>query len=817
LNSQINKQINASALSEGNYTFKIIILGDYQSGKSSLIQKFLENTFTEFHHPTVGFKIIKKTLIFEERVKVNLIIWDTGGLSSQVSPLREKILKNADAVIIVKELKSHINVRDFKKWFNQYIEDDLHEIPISIAGNKADLHPKLIPDASKYIGFYLKENNFKFYYNSAKTGKNVDILFNDIIKRLIDRKDNLLNQPSNRYSRYNLNNYEIDTLQEIEKLIFNNSKNPHIKTQYDLKKLKRNGLPRIYSCENDSFGIVVQDGTLIGLGLFNCDLKDLPTNIKNLKFLKKLTLKCNPLGKVPETLFQLKNLEFLDLSLTNISNLPEDLKDLKNLKSLHLENNYITSLPDQLGHLDSLEHLNIENNPLNELPDSICDLRHLKSLYLEAPPIFYKGTLNKLPSCIGNLISLEVLDLSSCELQELPDSIGKLDSLKVLDLYENKLLSIPNSIGELKQLEIINLENNQLKELPDSIGDLVSLKRILLKGNPLNIKGSSKFQSMALKSSGSRYDRLMQIASKCKIEEEIGTHYDKIIDNKRILRSLIPFLYAGIIALIGLITFSIIDTDFLVYNTLLSGALFLIAISINFLIGLCIIASVSKYFKLSTLMVKQKAFKIFDIFVMIYLIWSIRAAFKALFSIELIPSVNIAFEFAVPDSMLEILQILGYHLDLSFLDNIDLFFGHYYFKIFSTALVFWALYKNGLTNARKTAYEAKGNNNIFYFLIIGLFGAIILAIMDYSNLKQFINIGYNLGVIIGATIFIWDNNKDHLNGFYIYMALLIVGITTCWLLSLFNIIIYILFSVVFIILYFTIRKIQHKKLSQFIY
>jgi hypothetical protein len=237
---------------------------------------------------------------------------------------------------------------------------------------------------------------------------------------------------------------------------------------------------------------------------------------------------------------------------------------------------------------------------------------------------------------------------------------------------------------------------------------------------------------------------------------------------------------------------------------------------INFLIGTCIIASLSSYFKVSTMILTKRIIKIFDIFVVFYFIWSIRALIKILLSIELIPSINFLFEFSIPDWLENLLGQLGYNSGMTFLENVDLFLSHFYFKVFSIALVFWALYRNGFSHIRKTIFDEKAHKNLWIFLLIGLFGALSLAIMNYSNLKPILSLGYNVGVIIGSSIFIWEVNKVKKIYFYYYIVLILSGITLSWVTS-WNLFFSLSISIIMILLYFSLRAWQHKKIKYYLH
>ncbi|KAF7121078.1 hypothetical protein RHSIM_Rhsim13G0019900 [Rhododendron simsii] len=145
------------------------------------------------------------------------------------------------------------------------------------------------------------------------------------------------------------------------------------------------------------------------------------------------------------------------------------------LKDLRLENCNLSCLPNEVGNLISLETLDLSANNLPTLPDSICDLTRLKRLTLGG------CNLSHLPCEIGRLISLDTLGLQGNSLSILPDSILNLACLKSLHLNGSNVTHLPSEIGRrLISLETLNLDGNRLLTLPDSICNLASLEALFL-------------------------------------------------------------------------------------------------------------------------------------------------------------------------------------------------------------------------------------------------------------------------------------------------------------------------------------------------
>ncbi|XP_058197268.1 disease resistance protein RUN1-like [Rhododendron vialii] len=227
----------------------------------------------------------------------------------------------------------------------------------------------------------------------------------------------------------------------------------------------------------------------------------------SIRFLKKLVLdmkNCKKLQKLPSSIWMLKTLENLDLSGYSMLGKYSGIKLSKSLspflsfwnfrtkrvdsiclslspvlglsclKELSMENCNLSCLPNEVGNLISLETLDLGRNNLRTLPDSICNLTRLKKLYLSHCDVSH------LPSEIGRLATLEALILKGNSLVNLPDSICNLTLLKNLNLSLCDVSHLPCEIGRLISLQKLNLGGNNLLTLPDSICNLACLEVLSL-------------------------------------------------------------------------------------------------------------------------------------------------------------------------------------------------------------------------------------------------------------------------------------------------------------------------------------------------
>ncbi|OUM60697.1 hypothetical protein PIROE2DRAFT_62984 [Piromyces sp. E2] len=153
--------------------------------------------------------------------------------------------------------------------------------------------------------------------------------------------------------------------------------------------------------------------------------------------------------------------------------------------------NIFKTLPESIGTCSELRMLKTYSNReericLNILPTSIGNLNKLKILDLSY------NKLESLPDSIGNLKNLNELNLSFNYLKTLPDSIGNLKNLEELDISHNYSFSrLPYSIGNLENLKILRLKLTNLESLPESMENLTHLEELSLSGNKTRYYGRS--------------------------------------------------------------------------------------------------------------------------------------------------------------------------------------------------------------------------------------------------------------------------------------------------------------------------------------
>ncbi len=149
------------------------------------------------------------------------------------------------------------------------------------------------------------------------------------------------------------------------------------------------------------------------------------------------------------------------------------------------DNNLIGNIPSEIGALINLEILDLVSNELSgEIPSEIYHLTNMTKLWLGSSLL--SGSIS---AEIGNLTNLIDLRLYSSQLTGgIPPEIGNLTNLTGLDLGQNQLSGeIPTEIGNLTNLIHLGLVNNQLSgSIPPEIGNLINLYNLSLSINQLS-------------------------------------------------------------------------------------------------------------------------------------------------------------------------------------------------------------------------------------------------------------------------------------------------------------------------------------------
>ena len=164
-----------------NYLLKYVIIGDSGVGKSNILLKYINNTFSEEFKATVGVEFGAKNLQVNGRV-YRIQIWDTAGQENFRSITRA-YYKNSVCALVVYDISSRDSFNNVSSWIEDCKNQSPKTILIVLVGNKCDLEDKR--QVSYEEGKELADkNDFLFFESSAKDGTNVQEIFENSAKEI---------------------------------------------------------------------------------------------------------------------------------------------------------------------------------------------------------------------------------------------------------------------------------------------------------------------------------------------------------------------------------------------------------------------------------------------------------------------------------------------------------------------------------------------------------------------------------------------------------------------------------------------------------
>jgi small GTP-binding protein len=159
---------------------KICMVGAYAVGKTSLVKRFVDSIFDERYHTTMGVKVDKKCLAFND-TDVTLVIWDLAG-EDDIEQVNIRNLRGASGYILVAD-GSRNSTLERAIALRQCINDVVGRVPCVVALNKADLREEW--EADPALENELSADGSAVFRTSAKTGESVENMFRDLAKRML--------------------------------------------------------------------------------------------------------------------------------------------------------------------------------------------------------------------------------------------------------------------------------------------------------------------------------------------------------------------------------------------------------------------------------------------------------------------------------------------------------------------------------------------------------------------------------------------------------------------------------------------------------
>ena len=164
-----------------DYTWKIMMLGDADVGKTSLTIRYISGFYLEDLKLTIGTDFYSKTTSYKEK-KIKLQIWDFGG-EERFRFLLHQYCKGANAALLLYNITNRQSIYNLPEW-TRIIREHAGDIPIMLVGTERHLENYRVITREQGINIAKKYRLSSFIELSAKTGENVEKTFEVITETL---------------------------------------------------------------------------------------------------------------------------------------------------------------------------------------------------------------------------------------------------------------------------------------------------------------------------------------------------------------------------------------------------------------------------------------------------------------------------------------------------------------------------------------------------------------------------------------------------------------------------------------------------------
>ncbi|KAL7842374.1 hypothetical protein SRHO_G00240630 [Serrasalmus rhombeus] len=168
-----------------DYKLQVIIIGSRGVGKTSLMERFTDDTFCEACKSTVGVDFKIKTVELRGK-KIRLQIWDTAG-QERFNSITSAYYRGAKGIVIVYDITKQETFDDLPKWMKMIDKYASEDAELLLVGNKLDCEADRIITRQQAERFASRISGMRFCEASAKDNFNVDEIFLKLVDDILSK------------------------------------------------------------------------------------------------------------------------------------------------------------------------------------------------------------------------------------------------------------------------------------------------------------------------------------------------------------------------------------------------------------------------------------------------------------------------------------------------------------------------------------------------------------------------------------------------------------------------------------------------------
>ncbi|GMT02659.1 hypothetical protein PENTCL1PPCAC_24833, partial [Pristionchus entomophagus] len=179
-----NSSFRSSESSDSGYssvsrTVKVILVGESCAGKSAIMHRFMGEDFSDDGRTTIGMDFFHKTFTTKSGEEVTLQVWDTAG-QERFTQLMPAYIRHASIALLVFDLSDEKSFENLRRWLSLIKNERGDFIKLVLVGNKSDLEEQRQVLPKNVYSFLGEDMEVPYIETSARTGENIDELFDSI-------------------------------------------------------------------------------------------------------------------------------------------------------------------------------------------------------------------------------------------------------------------------------------------------------------------------------------------------------------------------------------------------------------------------------------------------------------------------------------------------------------------------------------------------------------------------------------------------------------------------------------------------------------
>lgn len=159
-------------------SYKVVIVGDTGTGKTSLLNRYVNNVFDSRVETTIGVEFAHKDIGAE----MPMTLWDTAG-QERYRSLTSSFYRGAHVVLFVFSVDNKESFYGLEHWWREFLSYGERECVTIVVANKTDTNRVVLQDTGLA---WAVQKNAGYEEVCAKTGEGVEALFGQIVRRITE-------------------------------------------------------------------------------------------------------------------------------------------------------------------------------------------------------------------------------------------------------------------------------------------------------------------------------------------------------------------------------------------------------------------------------------------------------------------------------------------------------------------------------------------------------------------------------------------------------------------------------------------------------